>query len=214
MSIQQEFIDIEKTMTGAAQSASSPVFVHMLGIPGSGKSSFLNILHQTWNNTSSLPATLLGFDQVMQSLPSYQAMADKVAGFDMFELPAREAGYRILNGLIQKRVHILFDNGGSAQSHPDLLQAARDNYGYRLIFVSVKTPLSIARQRVDVRAVQAGQHTPLHYLEERQAKLDALIPAYRALTPHFYELENSGENREAFHRDCERLAAEISVFKD
>lgn len=189
MSIERELVDIEARMIGEAETASRPVFVHMLGIPGSGKSSFLKILQTEWQKKSN--ATLLGFDQIMQAIPSYQRMDDKMAGFEQYEIPARLSGYRILDGLLAKHAHILFDNGGSAESHPDLLRHAKDELGYRLVFVFLNTPIDVARSRVDVRAVAEGQHTPLHYLEERAAKLEKLIDVYRTLTPHFYEIDNS-----------------------
>ncbi len=189
MSIDHELTHIEDCIIGNAEMASFPVFVHMLGIPGSGKSSFLKILQREWQKKSQ--ATLLGFDQIMQAIPSYQKTGDKIAGFAQYEIPARLSGYRILDGLLAKRAHILFDNGGSAESHPDLLRQARDGLGYRLVFVYMNTPIEVARARVDSRAVEEGQHTPLHYLEERAAKLEKLIETYRTLTPHFYEIDNS-----------------------
>lgn len=205
MTIEHELNAIEVAMLNGAKTVPKPVFVHMLGIPGSGKSSFLKILNAQWK--SKVPVALLGFDQVMQDIPSYQAMDDKIAGFAKYEIPARMAGYRILDGLMAKQSHILFDNGGSAESHPDLLRHARDELGYRLAFVWTNTPLEVARARVDFRAVEEGQHTPLHYLEDRQAKLDKLITTYRTMTPHFYEMDNHHDGFDAFNI----AAAERSV---
>ena len=205
MPLAQELSDIEARIIAGAEIVSQPVFVHMLGIPGSGKSSFLKILHKA----SQYKPTMLGFDQVMQSLPSYQQTEDKIAGFAQYEIPARSTGYKILNGLIAKRAHILFDNGGSAESHPDLLRHARDEQEYELAFVWMKTPLEIARARVDFRAVEQGQHTPLHYLEDRAAKLDKLMSTYRSLTPHFYEFENGHDGIENFTIAAEKLSLQI-----
>ena len=189
--------------------APSPVFVHMLGIPGAGKSSFLKILQQVWDQGNTPAATLLGFDQIMQAIPGYQKMDDKVAGFANYEIPARVAGYRILDGLMAKRANILFDNGGSAESHPDLLRQARDKFGYRLVFVYLQTPIDVARARVDLRAVEAGQHTPLHYLEERATKLEKLILIYRTLTPYFYEIKNDDTDITIFQQKSRNVAREI-----
>jgi predicted ABC-type ATPase len=208
MPFEIELLDIERQMIDGADQADKPVFVHMLGIPGSGKSSFLKILQAEWQKKSN--ATLLGFDQIMQSIPSYQAMDDKIAGFEMLEVPARLAGYRILEGLLAKRATILFDNGGSAESHPDLLRHSRDELGYRLVFVYMNTPIDVARARVDVRAVEAGQHTPLNYLEERHAKLQKLIEVYRTLTPHFYEFDNGHGDFEQMMRHSKDYVLQIS----
>lgn len=207
MSTEQELSDIEARMIADAETVSQPVFVHMLGIPGSGKSSFLKILQNEWQTKA--PVSLLGFDQIMQAIPSYQVMDDKVAGFAQYEIPARLTGYRVLNGMLAKRAHILFDNGGSAESHPDLLRHARDDFGYRLAFIWMNTPLEIARSRVDFRAVEEGQHTPLHYLEDRHAKLDKLITTYRTLTAHFYEMNNNHDGFDQFITNATQLSLKI-----
>ena len=209
MALNEELETLASLMLGEAQAVNNPVFVHMLGIPGCGKTSFLKILKSVWSAETKSPASLLGFDQVMQSLPSYQSEADKIAAFAKYELPAREAGYRILDGLLKKRAHTLFDNGGSAESHPDLLRSARDKLGYRLVFVSIETPVALARERVDIRAVEKGQHTPLHYLEEHQAKLEKLIPTYRGLTQHFYTLDNSSGHFDIFTKNAQQVATAI-----
>lgn len=209
MALKEELESLESFMIETAQTVDNPIFVHMLGIPGCGKTSFLKILKSVWESENRQSPTLLGFDQVMQSIPRYQGMSDKVAAFAEMELPARATGYRILDGLLKKNAHILFDNGGSAESHPDLLQHARDNLGYRLVFVLIITPLALCRERVDIRAVQEGQHTPLHYLEERQLKLEKLIPTYRDLTQHFYTLDNSSAEFDTFATTSYQVATAI-----
>jgi predicted ABC-type ATPase len=216
-----DFTEIEQSMIGAAVASPSPILVHSLGIPGCGKSSLFKVLERMWHRETATPPTILGFDQVMQSHSDYQAHPDKIAAFDVFEIPAREAGYRILDKLMQKKAHILFDNGGSAESHRELLRRARDEYGYQLIFVSVITPVSIASARVDIRAEQSGQHTPMHYLQERFDKLQKLIPDYRSMAHSFYEIENAHDDMSAYVSQCEVVSTEIlakikepSLFKD
>lgn len=204
--VTQELLAIEDQIVAQAVPFSQPFLLHMLGIPGAGKTTFLNILLQNWPSNLKTKPTLLGFDQVMQALPSYQLNPDKPAAFAALELPARATGYSILERLLDKKTSILFDNGGSAPSHPDLLLRARDVHGFQIIFVSIVTKTDDARARVDARAVTAGQHTPLHYLEERAQKLQQLMGVYRTLTPHFFEIENTGDDINAFKRDCVRTA--------
>ncbi len=183
-----------------------PILLHMLGIPGAGKTTFLNGLMAQW--THELKPFLLGFDQVMQSLPAYQNNPDKIAAFAACELPAREAGYKMLDELIAARSNILFDNGGSAATHIDILRRAQ-SVGYRIILVSIKTDIDDAQKRVDSRAISEGRHTPMTYLDDRARKLAELEADYRALTPHFYEMYNDGQDFAAFQNACINMADNI-----
>lgn len=183
--------------------ATNPVLVHMLGIPGAGKSTFLDILQKRWNMDS--PPCLLGFDQIMTHMPEYQAIGDKQAAFAACELPAREMGYGLLDTLIHRRAHILFDNGGSSAHHLDLLQQAI-KAGYHVALVSITVPLDVAQQRIHARTAENGRTTPLHYLEERQTKLTALEEKYRHLTPSFYHLHNEGNTISSFIDESVALA--------
>ncbi len=187
-------------------SAANPVLIHMLGIPGAGKSTFLEILRKKWNSAS--PAYLLGFDQIMTDIAAYQAIADKDAAFAKYELPARETGYRLLDNLMIKRANILFDNGGSAAHHLDLLQHAK-NVGYYVVLVSITAPLNTAQQRIDARAALEARTTPPHYLSERHEKLAALEMQYRRLTPAFYHLHNDGCDRTVFVKTSIELADKL-----
>lgn len=180
-------------------SAAVPVFLHMLGIPGSGKTTFLEVLREKWQGNPC--PVLLGFDQVMQAMPEYQAMTDKVVAFDRFELPARELGYRKLDAMMVQRSPILFDNGGSAEHHIEILKKAAQQ-GYRIILVEIETDVTHSRARVDARAVTEGRHTPLAYLAERAEKLAKLKDHYRALTPHYYTIKNDSCDLAAFHAKC------------
>ncbi len=183
--------------------AKSPILLHMLGIPGAGKTTFLDGFLVRWEHDPK--PVLLGFDQVMQSLPEYQNNPDKIAAFAVCELPAREAGYRLLDSLIAARSDILFDNGGSAATHVELLRRAQD-VGYRIVLVSIKTDVQEAQKRVDARAVTEGRHTPMNYLDDRARKLAELEADYRALTQHFYEMYNDGQDFGAFQNACMNMA--------
>lgn len=179
---------IVRQILDEAISSPAPFLVHMLGIPGAGKSSFLSALAELW--ASPLP-TLLGFDQIMEQMPEYTLARDKKEAFGSCELPARAAGYRALQDLLSKKANILFDNGGSAASHLDLLHFARDVLGYRVAVVSVISCPLAARERILQRYEIEGRYTPHEYLEDRADKIRALQESYRRVTPHFYEINNT-----------------------
>jgi predicted ABC-type ATPase len=178
----------------------------MLGIPGAGKTTFLNILEANWIGPDK--PYLLGFDQVMQAMPEYQAEPDKIKAFDLFELPARQKGYQILEDLIADRKSLLFDNGGSAATHLNILSSAREK-GFTIILVSIETPVEVAQRHIDQRSITEGRHTPMHYLEDRAQKIQALASDYRNITPHFYEITNDGMNMSVFENACYILAQEL-----
>lgn len=170
-----------------ASPSPAPFLLHMLGIPGAGKSSFLSALADLWATPSP---TLLGFDQIMEQMPEYKGTSDKKEAFVQCELPARSAGYLVLHDLLHKKANVFFDNGGSAASHLDLLRFARDVLGYRLAIVSVVSCPLAARERILRRYETEGRYTPHEYLEDRADKIRALQESYQQLTPHFYEIGN------------------------
>lgn len=200
--LSQSLSRIEKNFLDRAAPEENPVLLHMLGIPGAGKTTFLNLLFEKWSKTRPISPTLLGFDQVMQQIPAYQQTPDKIVAFSTYELPARDAGYKIFNRLMEKKASILFDNGGSAATHPELLRVARDVHGYRIAIVEIAVPLAEARARIDTRSVVEGQHTPAVYLEDRAQKLSKLREEYMAITPYFYHIQNDDNAYQDFIKKC------------
>jgi predicted ABC-type ATPase len=184
----------------------NPVLVHMLGIPGAGKTTFINVLSGRWE--SSAPV-LVGFDQIMESLPEYRAAEDKESAFAAYELPAREAGYRLIHDLLHKRTSILFDNGGSASCHLDLLRFAKEA-GYRIAVVSVRSSPEAARERLLRRFAEEGRYTPHDYLEDRAGKIALLHESYKSLTPYFYEIDNDADvDRALFLKNVVQTAEKL-----
>jgi predicted ABC-type ATPase len=150
----------------------------------------------------------LGFDQVMQAMPDYQSYSDPVEAFAALELPAREQGYQMMEALLEKGQSFLFDNGGSASTHVDILKRAQSK-GFRVVVVSICTAIQDAQKRVDVRAVQEGRHTPMNYLDDRATKIAALHEEYKSLTPFFFEMTNDGQDFAAFQMQCHEMARAV-----
>lgn len=200
---------IVKVAGACPRVSEAPFLLHMLGIPGAGKTSFLDVFQSLWVGDDE--PFLLGFDQVMQSLPQYQEHSNKVEAFSHFEVPARELGYTVLEYLVQQKCNILFDNGGSAATHLDILRRAQA-VGYRIILVSLVTDIAAAQRRVDTRAVSEGRHTPMNYLDERALKLADLEADYKKLTPYFYQIDNKGQDFPAFQKKCVEVA--VGVLHD
>ena len=159
----------------------SPLLTHMLGIPAAGKSTY--VLGQHHDNT-----LILGFDRVMESLPDYQrdhAALGAVAAFVKWEVPARMIGYEILHRACDLRLNILFDHGGTRRDHVDFLHDAKLRMGYRVRVVYVPVDPDIALERLAMREARTGRHTPPHYVPERFATLNELLPLYRDVADDF-----------------------------
>jgi predicted ABC-type ATPase len=202
LSLQQ----IVQQIAAETHSEASPVLVHMLGIPGAGKTTFINELSRCWEDRAPV---LVGFDQIMESMPEYRDAEDKEAAFAAYELPAREAGYRLIHDLLQSRASILFDNGGSASCHLDLLRFAKEN-GYRVAVVSILSSPGAARERLLQRFADEGRYTPHEYLEDRAEKIAHLQESYKSLTPYFYEIDNDvGVDRALFLENVAQTAEKL-----
>jgi len=176
-----------------ALGSSQPLIVHMLGIPGAGKTVFAQPLFECLNRRLADTLTYVGFDQLMSDIPLYKSSRDPVSAFTAFELPARAAGYALLKGLLDKRASILFDHGGASPDHVEILRYAINRLGYSAFMVHVKCSADEATKRINRRAEIEGRHTPAHYVEDRQNIIDDLTPRYLKLLHGFAMLDNSEE---------------------
>ena len=86
-------------------SQDKPTFIHMLGIPGAGKTTYMN------NNKECFKDFLfLDFDMVMERLPEYREDVKKlgsVEAFEKWEIPSRIAGYEVLLQAIKKSTYFI-----------------------------------------------------------------------------------------------------------
>lgn len=163
------------------QPMASPTFLHTLGIPGAGKSTFIK--QQSFDNT-----LVLAFDSVMESIPAYQA--DKQlhgidSAFKKWEICAREIGYEVLFRAIEKRLNIVFDNSGSRADHVDLLSYVKNNLGYHVTVAAFLIEEDLAFER----AKRRDRYLPPEYIPERKKAIEALLPRYRVLADIYEEYE-------------------------
>ncbi len=194
----------------SAPSVKTPVLIHMLGIPGSGKSTFYH--SRQWS-----PHVLISFDKIMEELHGYQNDLTKLgntAAFQKWEMPARIIGYELLRRAVMARKNIFFDHGGlfnlgiNADSHLDLLNKL-PQYGYRTEMYYISCPANIALTRTLEREKQTRRHTPEAFIRERGRLIDEYVEKYSACVDVFYHLDNScgdyrliAANRKPFARSA------------
>lgn len=162
-----------------------PIIDHMLGIPGSGKSTYV----QKYKDSGRLAhdAVILSFDQIMESLPGYQTDAlllGAKAAFNKWEMAARAIGYTILAEATQRAINVVFDHGGATGSrhgHVNLLKVLKEQYGYTVRMHHIDAPMDICLQRVSRRS----RHLDPQVIPVRHAILASLIPDYKA-NAHFF----------------------------
>ncbi len=171
-----------------------PYLIHMLGVPGAGKSMVANLLAETLA-AQQRPPVFVAFDQIMCAMQGYKDTRDIVEAFAKFELPARAAGYTLISRLLPRCCDVLLDHGGSASEHPDILRFASKQYGHRTIVVHVTVDSDRAKERIIARAKKEGRHTPLEYVDTRKREIDALIPEYRAAADAYFTVDNSEDGR-------------------
>ena len=181
----QEYFDpiIEQTLN-EAPSSDNPKLVHMLGIPGAGKSTFYKEHKDEYRDY-----VLIGFDLVMESVPQYQEDREKLGKMEAFkkwELPARIAGYELLRRAIEQKKNIYFDHGGTPICHRELLDNIK-KMGYETTMYYIDCDPQTAIERV------AGRERP--FPAERMPERIALVDEQKKVMPdivdHFIKVDNS-----------------------
>lgn len=161
--------------TGASQNP-QPHFLHLCGIPGSGKSTYA----ANWMKLHP-HYYLVQFDSIMENLPGYKSLAkhSPQQAFHEFELPARAVGYKLLQALLEARRSILFDHSACNRSHPALIKTLLERgFTVEMHYLPCSTQLACSRvsQRANIR------HTLHSLVHERAELLEELLPIYRSLT--------------------------------
>ncbi len=152
-------------MLSSVEKVERPVFVHMLGIPGCGKSTFVKQNKKKFENY-----LVISFDAIMEALPQYHEDVQKLGSIEAFkqwEIPARVAGYELLIRAINKRVNILFDHGGSPACHVELLKNVKKYCGYKTVMYELSCKLDEAIKRTKIREMYTKRHTPEEMIRQR-----------------------------------------------
>jgi predicted ABC-type ATPase len=161
--------------------AATPTLYAMAGIPGAGKSRFVNNALQS--GAFPADAFILDPDRVMNALPEYQDSV-KQDGYEVafmrFEMPARDLAYAMLQDAVDARMHIIKDMGCARRENFEKLQAIKKS-GYRLEMFYIPCTIETALTRIANRA----RHTPEDMVRERAESLGTLLPDYQKIADRF-----------------------------
>lgn len=162
-----------------AQPSPTPYILHMLGIPGSGKSTFVKTLNH-------VNAIVVSFDSIMEALPQYQLDKERLGhtqAFINWETVACEIGYEILFRSIEGRCNIILDHSGARVDHLELLAYSKQYLGYTIHIVAMLVNTEIAILNAHLRE----RFVPLRYFYERTKMLNELLPRYKEIADDYQE---------------------------
>ncbi len=182
--IQEVFEPIIEKMLAEAQPTQEPLFIHTLGIPGSGKTTCVK------NHKAEYPGCLvIGFNLVMEAAPQYQRDTEElglVEAFAKWEIPARIAGYELLFRAINKGYSIFFDHGGSPELHLELMKAVK-RAGYHTKMYYTKCDIEVALARVAEREKVLNRHVPPELIIKRAPMIEERAQQFRSIVDEFID---------------------------
>lgn len=165
-----------------AKKHKNPCLVHMLGIPGAGKTTF-------WKKNQNLFSDylLVSFDQIMDMLPAYAA--DKAAlglkeAFARWEIPARIAGYELLKRAMDQKINIFLDHGGTPELHLALMKEVK-KIGYHTKAYYLKCDVNTAIKRAAAREQEIQRHTPKELILKRFPLVERRAEQFKEIADEF-----------------------------
>lgn len=183
---------IKSVFLGHVTGQENPVIHATCGIPGAGKSTFVNAKI----DAGAFPdnAFILNPDRVMQILPEYIVDKDKIGAqmaYEKWEMPARELAYDMAEHAVAMRAHIIKDMGCVRIENYDMLLRLKQA-GYRLYMYYIHCDIDTAIRRVHQRDFRI----PDVQIRERYNNLQARLPDYRQLADSF-RLYDCADTQEA-----------------
>ena len=129
--------------TASVPSSDHPVLINLSGLPASGKT------YRSEKLRAKRPDLLyIGFDEIMESLSEYKkdfAVSPQKA-FERWELPARWAGYRLLEKAVENRLPVLFEHSNANPKHLELYKnIIKEGYSVEIRFINAPPETVIPR---------------------------------------------------------------------
>jgi len=177
-----------------------PCLIHMLGIPGAGKTTFWKKNQNHFSNY-----VLISFDDVMEKLPAYHKDVSTLGlkeAFARWEIPSRIAGYELLMRALKQKKNIFLDHSGAPELHLDLIKEAA-KIGYHTKAYFLKCDVDTALERVAAREQQIQRHTPRELIINRYPLVRKRAEQFKQIVDEFVEIQTDITPRtEALQKDA------------
>ena len=186
--ISRKSIDfIEEKFLGHVTSQQYPTLYATCGIPGAGKSTFVD--QKLEKSEFPCDAYILNPDRVMIALPEYQRDCETLgaqAAYQTWELPARELAYAMADRVGEMRGNIIKDMGCANPLSLELVKNLKAK-GYKIFMYHILCRVDDAFIRIDQRDFQIDRDE----VRARHDLLNALLPEYKRIADAFYAFDNS-----------------------
>ena len=178
-------LQVEKELFAGLTSSVRPTIFVMAGIPGAGKTTFVNkmLAEGVFPNN----AFILSPDRVMEALPTYQKDFVELGAeeaFQRWELPARKLAYDFYDMAVANGMDIIQDMGGARWEIYEMLKGLKEQHGYRLQMYWLNTPIEVALARI----AQRPRYTSARMVWERYNVLQSLKSLYLRLCDCFTQI--------------------------
>lgn len=197
--IQSEIEALLQKKTAEINASEHPVLINVSGLPASGKT------YRSKKLKVSRPDLLyIGFDEIMESLSEYRKdfAADPKRAFERWELPARWAGYELLNRAVKKHLPVLFEHSNANPKHLDMYKnIIREGYSVEIRFINA------APETVLPRLQNRERYFPPEQVAERWETLQKLLPGYKAAVSKFVYVND-------WERDAKRRRPPKKCFEN
>lgn len=176
-SLKSEAEEIIRSAVEKSKYSEHPKFIHMCGIPGCGKSTYVRDFIK--NNPDFSVASM---DQIMFSFSGYISDIKTLGlehAFSKWEAVSATTCYHLIQALIENNRNIIFDHSAANNNHIELVDTVLA-YGFEIEMHYLECPLPVALQRVKEREQRIKRHTPESLIHGRNELLAKLIPVYKS----------------------------------
>lgn len=159
----------------------------MCGIPGAGKSTFVEMNLTSGDFPSD--AHMFNPDKLMTSLARYQndaSMHGAQTAYETWELPARDMAFEHAHQALNDGLDIIKDMGGANPLSFDIIKKAKKQ-GYQIKIYYIYCNTHEAFRRINQRDFKISQQEVIN----RQRQLESLLPQYKIIADNFIMMDNT-----------------------